>query len=146
MKSKHTDEQLSWLRSHLAEYETRAGGNVRGDAKKFALEKAVKYIEKWGVPDGEKETTMKEVRLSTENPLSGLRCFVADLYLVQKYVSQRKGSKKEASAHEECVMIIFISCIWCSYIVEAERPSTAYLTVPNIEQPGHSNGSSSQST
>lgn len=65
MKSKHTDEQLSWLRSHLAEYETRAGGNVRGDAKKFALEKAVKYIEKWGVPDGEKETTMKEVRLQT---------------------------------------------------------------------------------
>lgn len=62
MKSKHTDEQLSWLRGHLVEYETRAGGNIRGDAKKFALEKAVKYIEKWGVPDGEKETTMKEVR------------------------------------------------------------------------------------
>lgn len=63
MKSKHTDEQLGWLRSHLQEYETRAGGNVRGDAKKFALEMAGKYIDKWGVPDGEKENTMKEVRL-----------------------------------------------------------------------------------
>ena len=87
MKSKHTDEQLSWLRSHLAEYETRAGGSVRGDAKKFALEKAVKYIEKWGVPEGEKETTMKEVRLSTESRrYQALKCFVANLHLVQKYI------------------------------------------------------------
>lgn len=61
MKSKHTDEQLGWLRTHLGEYEHRASGNVRGDAKKYALEMANKYIEKWGVPDGEKETTMKEV-------------------------------------------------------------------------------------
>lgn len=61
MKSKHTDEQLAWLRSHLAEYETRAAGNVRGDAKKFALDKAAKYMEKWGLPDGEKENTTKEV-------------------------------------------------------------------------------------
>jgi len=54
------DEQLGWLRSHLADYETRASGNVRGDAKKFALEMASKYIEKWGVPEGEKETTVRE--------------------------------------------------------------------------------------
>jgi hypothetical protein len=117
MKSKHTDEQLSWLRGHLAEYENRAGGNVRGDAKKFALEKAVKYIEKWGVPDGEKETTMKEVRPYTIwKQLAGFEFVVANLHLVQKYIGQREGSKKEASAHEEFVMIIFISGIWCSYI------------------------------
>ncbi|KAF8586835.1 hypothetical protein K439DRAFT_1631277 [Ramaria rubella] len=111
MKSKHTDEQLAWLRNHLAEYETRAGGNVRGDAKKFALEKATKYIEKWGVPDGEKETTMKE-----------------QIYTWFKNTSARG---KEARKRHQLMK-------------KAERPSTGYLTVPNIEQPGHSNGSPSQ--
>jgi hypothetical protein len=113
MKSKHTDEQLAWLRSHLSEYENRAGGNVRGDAKKFALEKAVKYIDKWGVPEGEKETTMKEVRFSTvrERNLQHLNDLVANIHLVQEHLSERERGEEEASAHEECVMIIFISRI-----------------------------------
>ncbi|GJJ14840.1 hypothetical protein Clacol_009108 [Clathrus columnatus] len=110
MKSKHTDEQLAWLRAHLGDYENRAGGNVRGDAKKYALEMANKYIEKWGVPDGEKETTMKE----------------------------RQGSEKEASAYEKSVYDPFrIQYLVLKPLPEAERPSTGYLTVPNIEQPTH---------
>ncbi|KIJ38977.1 hypothetical protein M422DRAFT_781270 [Sphaerobolus stellatus SS14] len=111
MKSKHTDEQLSWLRSHLTEYEQRASGNVRGDAKKFALEMASKYIEKWGVPDGEKENTMKE-----------------QIYTWFKNTSARG---KEARKRHQLMK-------------KAERPSTAYLTVPNIEQPVHTSPSTSQ--
>lgn len=67
MKSKHTDEQLNWLRSRLPEYESRAAAQVRGDAKGFALRCAEEYIEKWGLgtgPDAEKESQVKEVRLA----------------------------------------------------------------------------------
>lgn len=104
MKSKHTDEQLGWLRNHLADYETRASGNVRGDAKKFALEMASKYIEKWGVPEGEKETTVREVRLCSplyQHLAAHVGIIKANLYLVQEYVGQRQGGPEETSAHEE---------------------------------------------
>ncbi|KZS98249.1 hypothetical protein SISNIDRAFT_448436 [Sistotremastrum niveocremeum HHB9708] len=63
MKSKHTEEQLAWLRSHLPEYENRATAAVRGDAKGFALKCAEEYIAKWGLgtgPDEEKESQVKE--------------------------------------------------------------------------------------
>lgn len=66
MKSKHTEEQLAWLRSHLPEYENRATAAVRGDAKGFALKCAEEYIAKWGLgtgPDEEKESQVKEVCL-----------------------------------------------------------------------------------
>jgi hypothetical protein len=64
MKSKHTEEQLNWLRDRLPEYESRAAAQVRGDAKGFALKCAEEYIVKWGLgtgPDAEKESQVKEV-------------------------------------------------------------------------------------
>jgi hypothetical protein len=47
----YTDEQLSFLRSHLPEFERRTQGAVRGDAKKFALERAGDFVQKFGLPD-----------------------------------------------------------------------------------------------
>ena len=46
----YTDEQLSFLRSHLQEFERRSQGAIRGDAKKFALERAEDFIQKFGLP------------------------------------------------------------------------------------------------
>ena len=74
MKSKHTEEQLNWLRDRLPEYESRASAQVRGDAKGFALKCAEEYIVKWGLgtgPDAEKESQVKEVCIHpTPNSLS----------------------------------------------------------------------------
>jgi hypothetical protein len=46
----YTEEQLAFLRSHLPEFERRSSGSVRGDAKKFALDKASEFINKFGLP------------------------------------------------------------------------------------------------
>ncbi|KAE9404586.1 hypothetical protein BT96DRAFT_813294 [Gymnopus androsaceus JB14] len=47
----YTDQQLSFLKSHLPEFERRTQGSVRGDAKKFALEKAADFIAAFGLPN-----------------------------------------------------------------------------------------------
>ncbi|KAF7315809.1 hypothetical protein MIND_00097000 [Mycena indigotica] len=47
----YTEQQLVFLRSHLAEYERRSHGPVRGDAKKFALERAAEFIVRFGLPE-----------------------------------------------------------------------------------------------
>ncbi|KAJ3774558.1 hypothetical protein FB446DRAFT_786819 [Lentinula raphanica] len=47
----YTDQQLAFLKSHLPEFERRTQGSVRGDAKKFALEKAADFINVFGLPN-----------------------------------------------------------------------------------------------
>ncbi|KAF8348603.1 hypothetical protein F5887DRAFT_950937 [Amanita rubescens] len=47
----YTDQQLAFLRSSLPEFERRLQGPIRGDAKKFALEKATEFIAQFGIPD-----------------------------------------------------------------------------------------------
>src|SRR5262245_55666098 len=47
----YTDEQLSFLHSHLLEFERWTQGADRGDAKKFALEWAGDFIQKFSLPD-----------------------------------------------------------------------------------------------
>ncbi|KAF7426340.1 hypothetical protein PC9H_008708 [Pleurotus ostreatus] len=46
----YSDEQLTFLRSHLSEFERRSQGSIRGDAKKFALERAQDFITRFGLP------------------------------------------------------------------------------------------------
>ncbi|KAF9270430.1 hypothetical protein L218DRAFT_952560 [Marasmius fiardii PR-910] len=46
----YTDQELSFLKSHLAEFERRTQGTVRGDAKKFALERAEEFAGRFGLP------------------------------------------------------------------------------------------------
>ncbi|KAF9530230.1 hypothetical protein CPB83DRAFT_851213 [Crepidotus variabilis] len=47
----YTDQQLAFLKGHLPEFEARSQGSIRGDAKKFALEKAQDFIQRFGLPD-----------------------------------------------------------------------------------------------
>ncbi|PFH50626.1 hypothetical protein AMATHDRAFT_60762 [Amanita thiersii Skay4041] len=47
----YTDQQLAFLKSNLAEFERRSQGSIRGDAKKFALERASEFIARFGLPD-----------------------------------------------------------------------------------------------
>ncbi|KIK25949.1 hypothetical protein PISMIDRAFT_314673 [Pisolithus microcarpus 441] len=47
----YTDEQLVFLRSHISGFETRTRGHVRGDAKKFALERANDFLARFGLPE-----------------------------------------------------------------------------------------------
>ncbi|KAF8652350.1 hypothetical protein AX16_004380 [Volvariella volvacea WC 439] len=47
----YTDQQLAFLKSHLPEFERRSQGSVRGDAKKFALERASDFISRFGLPN-----------------------------------------------------------------------------------------------
>ncbi|KAF8635431.1 hypothetical protein AX15_000420 [Amanita polypyramis BW_CC] len=61
----YTDQQLAFLRSNLPEFERRLQGPIRGDAKKFALEKASDFIAQFGLPDDfvdaeESESRFKE--------------------------------------------------------------------------------------
>ncbi|KIK93417.1 hypothetical protein PAXRUDRAFT_515852 [Paxillus rubicundulus Ve08.2h10] len=46
----YTEEQLSFLRSHISGFETRTRGHVRGDAKKFALDRANDFLLRFGLP------------------------------------------------------------------------------------------------
>jgi hypothetical protein len=46
----YTEEQLSFLRSHIGGFETRTRGHVRGDAKKFALDRANDFLLRFGLP------------------------------------------------------------------------------------------------
>ncbi|KAJ6489518.1 hypothetical protein C8R47DRAFT_470959 [Mycena vitilis] len=47
----YTEPQLNFLKSYLPEFERRNLGPVRGDAKKFALERAADFITRFGLPD-----------------------------------------------------------------------------------------------
>ncbi|KAG2746573.1 hypothetical protein P692DRAFT_20782129 [Suillus brevipes Sb2] len=47
----YTDEQLIFLRSHISGFETRTRGHVRGDAKKFALDRANEFLVRFGMPE-----------------------------------------------------------------------------------------------
>ncbi|KAJ6625781.1 hypothetical protein B0H10DRAFT_590136 [Mycena sp. CBHHK59/15] len=47
----YTEPQLTFLKSYLPEFERRSLGPVRGDAKKFALERAADFITRFGVPE-----------------------------------------------------------------------------------------------
>ncbi|KIJ61845.1 hypothetical protein HYDPIDRAFT_115320 [Hydnomerulius pinastri MD-312] len=47
----YTDEQLVFLRSHISGFETRTRGHVRGDAKKFALDRANEFLVRFGLPE-----------------------------------------------------------------------------------------------
>ena len=81
----YTDQQISFLRryfvtvhvsetthclefaSHLPEFERRSQASIRGDAKKFALERAQDFIVRFGLPDEfvgveEPDSRFKEVR------------------------------------------------------------------------------------
>ncbi|KAJ7187869.1 hypothetical protein C8R46DRAFT_1052895 [Mycena filopes] len=51
----YTEPQLNFLKSHLKEFERRTNGTIRGDAKKFALERAVDFIARFGLPDEDAE-------------------------------------------------------------------------------------------
>ena len=58
---------LYWHCSSLPEFERRSQGSLRGDAKKFALERAQDFIVRFGLPDEfigveEPESRFKEVR------------------------------------------------------------------------------------
>ncbi|KAG6849774.1 hypothetical protein H0H93_005290 [Arthromyces matolae] len=46
----YTPQQLTFLKSNLAEFERRSQGSIRGDAKKFALERASDFIAQFGLP------------------------------------------------------------------------------------------------
>ncbi|KAF9225998.1 hypothetical protein BS17DRAFT_879223 [Gyrodon lividus] len=46
----YTEEQLVFLRSHINGFETRTRGHVRGDAKKFALDRANEFLVRFGLP------------------------------------------------------------------------------------------------
>ncbi|KAJ6521952.1 hypothetical protein DFH09DRAFT_212935 [Mycena vulgaris] len=47
----YTEPQLNFLKSYLPEFERRSLGPIRGDAKKFALERATDFIGRFGLPD-----------------------------------------------------------------------------------------------
>lgn len=58
--------QVLEFHSHLPEFERRSQGSIRGDAKKFALERAQDFIVRFGLPDEfvgveEPESRFKEV-------------------------------------------------------------------------------------
>ncbi|KAJ7282864.1 hypothetical protein C8J57DRAFT_1555295 [Mycena rebaudengoi] len=47
----YTEPQLAFLKSYLPEFERRSLGPVRGDAKKFALDRAGEFIARFGIPE-----------------------------------------------------------------------------------------------
>ncbi|KAJ7217688.1 hypothetical protein GGX14DRAFT_33405 [Mycena pura] len=47
----YTQPQLTFLKSYLPEYERRSLGPIRGDAKKFALERAAEFVNRFGLPE-----------------------------------------------------------------------------------------------
>jgi hypothetical protein len=64
----YTEEQLTFLRNNLNDFERKSQGSIRGDAKKFALEKASEFIARFGIPpdvesgpDVDVEAKFKEV-------------------------------------------------------------------------------------
>ena len=104
----YTDQQLTFLRryllpvpsllspyiasSSLPEFERRSQGSIRGDAKKFALERAQDFIVRFGLSDEfhgveEPESRFKEVRMFCSYSASSFhnRCHIANLQLVQEY-------------------------------------------------------------
>lgn len=81
----------SFLSSSLPEFERRSHGSIRGDAKKFALDKAQDFIVRFGLPDEfvgveEPESRFKEVfNVLTLASSFLLISLTANLQLVQEH-------------------------------------------------------------
>ncbi|KAJ7141387.1 hypothetical protein C8R44DRAFT_867011 [Mycena epipterygia] len=58
----YTEPQLNFLKSYLPEFERRSLGPVRGDAKKFALERAADFVTRFGLPDDSEAGEESEAR------------------------------------------------------------------------------------
>jgi hypothetical protein len=97
----YTDEQLIFLRSHISGFESRTRGHVRGDAKKFALDRANEFLVRFGMPEDlhgtdEAEVRFREVRAAIVDVDFWVKMYVltlANIQLVQEY---RRPSKAKA--------------------------------------------------
>jgi hypothetical protein len=84
---------LTLASSSLPEFERRSQGSIRGDAKKFALERAQDFIVRFGLSDEfhgveEPESRFKEVRIFAcivTRLFIIDACHLANLQLVQEY-------------------------------------------------------------
>jgi len=105
----YTDEQLVFLRSHINGFETRTRGHVRGDAKKFALDRASEFLVRFGLPPDlqgvdEAEPRFREVGAS----VSRLRHWQltlpsANIQLVQEHGRAREAEARGSHAAQEAL-------------------------------------------
>ena len=98
----YTEEQLVFLRSHISGFESRTRGHVRGDAKKFALDRASEFLVRFGLPPDlqgvdEAEPRFREV---SGAHLVAVACSFAsaNIQLVQEH--GRAGEAEACGAHE----------------------------------------------
>jgi len=64
----YTEDQLAFLRSHIGGFETRTRGHVRGDAKKFALDRANEFLARFGLPPDLQGVDEAEPRFREASP------------------------------------------------------------------------------
>ena len=103
----YTEEQLVFLRSHIGGFETRTRGHVRGDAKKFALDRASEFLVRFGLPPDlqgvdEAEPRFREVgaRVSRLRPLNPPP---ANIQLVQEHRRAREAEARGSYAAQEAL-------------------------------------------
>ena len=117
----YTEEQLAFLRSHIAGFETRTRGHVRGDAKKFALDRANEFLVRFGLPQelqgvDEAEPRFREVCTTCFSFSLGSR-LPANIQLVQKHSracqAQTRGQDKAQKTLRQRCALCYSSCI-CS--------------------------------
>lgn len=83
---------LLQILSHLPEFERRSQGSIRGDAKKFALERAQDFIVRFGLPDEfvgveEPDSRFKEVRQL--GPIHRLMTLIMPFYISKFTIGSR---------------------------------------------------------
>ena len=110
----YTDEQLVFLRSHINGFETRTRGHVRGDAKKFALDRASEFLVRFGLPPDlqgvdEAEPRFREVGASVSR-LRPLTLPSANIQLVQEYRRAREAEARGSHAAQEALRQRCASC------------------------------------
>lgn len=93
----YTDEQLTFLRSHLPEFERRSQGSIRGDAKKFALERAADFIARFGLPEDFQGVEESESRFREVCASPGM----VDTYFYQEVSKSTTGSRIQLGEREE---------------------------------------------
>src|SRR5262245_7956090 len=107
----YTDERLSFLHSHLPEFERWMQGADQGDAKKFALKWAGDFIQKFGLPDDyeflqgvDVEVRFREVSHSSVRIVSRLCSYglSANLQLIQEHCWTGKEEIRGLTSADTC--------------------------------------------
>ncbi|KIM46710.1 hypothetical protein M413DRAFT_440299 [Hebeloma cylindrosporum] len=131
----YTVQQLGFLKSSLPEFERRSHGSIRGDAKKYALERAQDFIVRFGLPDEFVGVEEPESRFKEQI----YNWFKNTVGRTRRKLEGRPRSTKKTTAGEKAASLPN------DHVTPNDMPWNSSVATPNVVPYSHPESSSTAS-